>query len=169
MQKNIKRKTSIHQQIIKEIVTEKRKDSSVVAILIFGSVAKGLEKPTSDVDIEIISSKAKKNYMLKKKRYGITVDIEIWPKKRLVETTKKRPYLKWAYLQEKIVYDQTEFMKKYVSRLRKYFKKHPGLVKFWKEKDRKLRKAKQRGTKAEDYKKVYAEASRKFWRTRKDY
>ncbi len=53
-------KQTIQQKIVKEIIKEQKTKPDVIAINVFGSVAKGEERPDSDVDIEIISTKYKK-------------------------------------------------------------------------------------------------------------
>ncbi|MBD3313465.1 hypothetical protein GF345_03415, partial [Candidatus Woesearchaeota archaeon] len=118
-------KRSIQQKIADEIIEEQKKDGSVVAINIFGSVALGLERPDSDVDIEIISSKAEEWQLIKKERYGIKIDLEIWPKDKLLERIEDYPFLSYVFLKEKTVYDPEGFMKGIMDILRKYFDKHP--------------------------------------------
>ena len=44
----------VHNKIIKEIVEENKKDSKVVSILLYGSLARGVANKNSDVDIEIV-------------------------------------------------------------------------------------------------------------------
>lgn len=52
--------TKTHWKIVEEILNEKKKDDSVVAITLFGSMARGEEKPRSDIDILVVSKNAKK-------------------------------------------------------------------------------------------------------------
>jgi predicted nucleotidyltransferase len=64
----------IHKKIVNEIVEEQKKNSYVIAINLFGSVADGKERPDSDVDIEIIIDKGKEWTWIKKNKYGIHID-----------------------------------------------------------------------------------------------
>jgi len=155
-------KKSIQQKIVDEIIEEQKKDPSVIAINIFGSVTLGLERPDSDVDIEIISAKAKKWQLIKKERYGIKIDFEIWPKDKLLERIEKYPFLSYVFLEEKIVYDPEGFMKKIINKLKRYFDKHPEVVEFWEQKYKTMREAKNKGKQPENPLKVYDEAEIKF-------
>jgi len=151
-----------HQKIVDEIINKYEKDKSVVAITLFGSVARNDERPDSDVDIEIISKKAKKWSLLKKKKYGIKIDLVICPKKHLLYQIKKYPYLCYDYLSEKIVYDPQGFMKEVKRKLKRYFNKHPEIVKFWEEKYKIMRKNKAKGQDPKNAIKSYNEAEIKF-------
>jgi len=125
----------VHQKIVREIVEEQKKDPSVIAITLFGSLARGEERSDSDVDIEVISKKAKK-WELKQdeRRYGIKIDFQITPKDKLIRNIKKYPYLCYDYLTEKILYDPEDFMKGIRKGLKGYFDKHPEVISFWEKK-----------------------------------
>ena len=58
-----------HQKIVEEIVEKQKKNKGIIAITLFGSLARGEEKPHSDIDIEIISETAKKWQLLNRKKY----------------------------------------------------------------------------------------------------
>jgi predicted nucleotidyltransferase len=124
----------IHQRIVNEIVDEYKEDESTLAITLFGSLARGEEREDSDVDIEIISTSAKKWKLLKDKKYGLDIDLVICPKTHLLHQVDRYPYLCHDYLSEKIIYDPTGFMVDLKNKLRQYFNKHPEVVEFWKKK-----------------------------------
>ena len=138
-------KKSIHQRVLKEYIDLKKNDPCVIAISIFGSVARGEERPDSDIDIEIVSTKEKKWQLSKKKYKGITIDLEICPKDKLFERIQKYPFLSYIFLKQKIVYDPEKFMKKLIQELQKYFEKHPEVVDFWERKYEVAKKAKNEG------------------------
>ena len=94
-----------------------------------------LKKNNSDIDIEVISAKARK-WKLKQddKRYGIQIDLQVTPKNKLLRNVKEYAYLCYDYLTEKVLYDPNGFMVEIRKELKKYFDKHPEVVKFWKEK-----------------------------------
>lgn len=154
--------TEVHQKIVNEIVNKHKKDKSVVAITLFGSLAREEERPDSDIDIEIISESAKKWKLLKKKKYGIEIDLVICPKKHLFHQMKKYPYLCYDYLSEKVIYDPKGFMKEVKRKLKGYFDKHPEVVKFWKKKLKIMRKNKAKGRDPKDAIKSYDEAETLF-------
>ena len=110
--------TKGHLKIVNEIVEKYKKDKSTIAITLFGSLARGNERPDSDVDIEIISKDAKKWELLKKKKYSIEIDLVICPEKHLLHQIQKYPYLCYDYLNEKIVYDPKNFMKELKKKLK---------------------------------------------------
>jgi len=139
----------IHKKIITEIVEEKKKDARALAILLFGSVARGTAHKESDVDIEIIyeGGKYKDTYEF---RYGIKVDFEFWSKKKLLNRVKKYPFLSYPYLEEKILYDPQGIAKKIKQNLKRYFKKNPKAKKIWEEWLKDYLKLKKKGVKRTD-------------------
>tara|TARA_Y100000310_G_C20703085_1_gene831930 strand:- start:10323 stop:10829 length:507 start_codon:yes stop_codon:yes gene_type:complete len=154
--------TKGHLKIVNEIVEKYKKDKSTIAITLFGSLARGNERPDSDVDIEIISKDAKKWELLKKKKYSIEIDLVICPEKHLLHQIQKYPYLCYDYLNEKIVYDPKNFMKELKKKLKRYFKKHPEIVKFWKNKLKIMKENKAKGQDPKDAIRSYDEAERLF-------
>ena len=148
----------VHYKIVDEIVEEYKKDKSVIAIALFGSLARKEERPDSDVDIEIISENAKEWELLKKKKYGIEIDLVVCPKKHLLHQMEKYPYLCYSYLGEKVIYDPEGFMKEVKKKLKGYFDKHPDIVKFWEKKYKIMKENKAKGQDPKDAIKSYNEA-----------
>jgi len=151
-----------HQKIVEEIVEKQKKNKGIIAITLFGSLARGEEKPHSDIDIEIISETAKKWQLLNRKKYGIDIDLVICPKRHLIHQIKDYPYLCYDYLNEKIIYDPQGFMKDIKNKLKKYFDKHPKVVKFWEGKLKTMRENKAKGEDPKEAVKSYDEAEIKF-------
>lgn len=152
----------IHQKIINEIVEEQKKDPSIIAINIFGSLAQGLERPDSDIDIEVVSTKEKEWRLIKQEKGGIKIDFEMWPKDKLSERIEKYPFLSYLFLKQKTVYDPEDFMKKIMGKLKNYFDEHPEIAEFWEKKLKVMRETKDKGEKPEDPMKVYDEAEIRF-------
>ncbi|MFW5705301.1 MAG: nucleotidyltransferase domain-containing protein [Nanoarchaeota archaeon] len=97
----------VHKTIIDKVVEMKSKDSKVVAILLFGSVARGTATKNSDIDIEIIYDDG--NY----DDYcefidGIKVDYKIWPKNKFSNRIKKYPFCHIHMLKKKYYMTQQE-------------------------------------------------------------
>jgi len=153
---------SIQRKIAGEIVERQKKKPEVVAITLFGSLARGKERKDSDVDIEIISKKAKRWRLLKKKKYGIEIDLVLCPKNHLLHQIKKYPYLCYDYLNQKIIYDPENFMKGIKRKLKRYFGKHPKIVKFWREKLKVMNENKKKNQDPKEAIKSYDEAEIKF-------
>ncbi len=149
----------IHQKIVNEISKKYKKDKSTLAITLFGSLARMEERDNSDVDIEIISENAKK-WKLKQddKRYGIKIDLVICPKEHLLHQIEKYPYLCYDYLSQKIIYDPKGFMRDLKHRLKRYFNKHPEVVKFWEKKLKIMKENKTKGQDPKDAIRSYDEA-----------
>ena len=158
---------SIHHKIVTEIIEEQKKDRSVIAVTLFGSLARGKERANSDVDIEIISTSAKKWQLLKQNKYGIKIDFVICPKKHLLRQMEKYPYLCYDYLHEKIIYDPQGFMKKVKKKLKGYFDGHPEAVEFWKNKLKIMKRNKQEGHDLKNAIKSYDEAEIRFSKEKK--
>lgn len=150
-----------HQEVIKEIINEKKLDSKVVSILLFGSLAKGTSNKYSDIDIEIIHS-GEKYSLVNKKREGIKVDIENWPKKKLLKSFESQPFLKYPYLSEKILYDPTGFAKRFKAKIKKYFKEHKEARRSWVNQEKEFLKLKKKGKKPKDVEIFYKELKEKF-------
>ena len=150
--------TKIHYKIVNEIVERYKKDKSVIAIALFGSLARKEERPDSDVDVEIISENAKEWELLKRKKYGIKIDLEICPKKHLIHQMEKYPYLCYSYLSEKVIYDPEGFMEEVKKKLKRYFDKHPDVVKFWEKKYEIMKENKAKGQDPKNATKSYDEA-----------
>ena len=152
-----------HQKIVKEIVEEYKDKKGTVAITLFGSLARGEERPSSDVDIEIISEDIK-DWKLKQdeEKYGINIDLVLCPKRHLIHQVKNYPYLCYDYLHEKIIYDPKGFMKDIKNKLKEYFDTHPEVVKFWEGKLKIMRENKAKGQDPKDAMKSYDEAEIKF-------
>ena len=156
-------KTSdIRQRIIREVVKEKKKDPKVVAILLFGSMARGNHNKKSDIDIEIVSNKDALRREFKEKRHGIVVDFEIWPKEKLIKRIDNYPFLSYPYLEEKILFDPTGLVKEIKRKLNKYFKEHNDVLKAWKKWEKKYLENKKLGKKQKEVKKFYDELELKF-------
>ena len=152
----------VHYKIVDEIAEEYKKDKSVIAIALFGSLARKEERSDSDVDIEIISENAKEWELLKKKKYGIEIDLVVCPKKYLFHQVEKYPYLCYSYLGEKVIYDPEGFMKEVKRKLKGYFDKHPDVVKFWEKKYEIMKENKAKGQDPKDAIKSYNEAETLF-------
>jgi len=148
----------VHQKIVQEILEKQKKDKSVIAITLFGSMARDEEKPNSDIDILVVSKKAKKWELLNTKRYGIKIDFEICPLKNLYHQIEKYPFLSYDYLSQKIIYDPEEIIKNIKKELKVYFDKHPEVVHFWEKKLKIMRENKSKGKDSKDAVKSYDEA-----------
>lgn len=143
-----------HNKIVKKLVKKYKSQKNIIGIYIFGSLAKGIAAEKSDIDIEIIFSKRKKPYeLVTKKIDGITVDLSLYDKKQFIEDFSKHHYLHYSALDYKILYDPTGILKKHLRGVKKYFKNNPKIKKFWQQKEKKWKEAKNKGKKgtAENY------------------
>jgi predicted nucleotidyltransferase len=137
-----------HYRIVKELAEKYKKDKNVSGIYIFGSLASGKAKKDSDIDIEILLKKSKKEYELRHKDIdGIHIDLSLPREDYLIEIFKKYPYLAYSALKYNILYDPEGILKKYLELTEKYFQEHPEMKIFWRKKElawknyKKLRKA----------------------------
>ncbi len=126
----------IHRRIVREIIEEEKIKPGIIAINVFGSLAKGNEKLNSDIDIQIVSKCATIWSLENKDRYGIKIDFEIYPMRKLKERVEKYPFLCYIYLDSKTVYDPADFMREILEDINKYFKDNPKVLKFWVEKQK---------------------------------
>ena len=136
--------------IVKNLIKKYRSQRNVIGIYIFGSLAKGNAHQNSDVDIEIIFKKGKKPYELKKKVIDkIQVDLSCYDQNQFIKDFSKYPYLQYAALNYKILYDPEGIIKKQLKEIKKYFKENPKLTNFWQEKEKNWKLAKKQGKKGE--------------------
>lgn len=143
---------------MEKIVEKESKKPDVIGINVFGSVARGEEKPESDLDVEIISTSAKEWNYSTKIIDGVYVDYIICPKDFLLMRIEKYPYLSYGQFTNKTLYDPTGFLKEVKNKLKLYFDIHPEVVKFWKDKNEYVKNIKANGGKPESTTKSYDEA-----------
>ena len=115
---------SVQSKILKKIVEEESKNADVIGINVFGSVARGEERPESDLDVEIISTSAKEWNYSTKVIDDVYVDYIICPKDFLLMRVEKYPYLSYGQYTNKAIYDPTGFTREIKDRLRTYFENH---------------------------------------------
>jgi predicted nucleotidyltransferase len=152
----------IRQKIIREIVEEKKKNPKVVAILLFGSMARGNYNEKSDIDIEIICDGINSREEVKEKRYGIDIDFELWPKDKLIKRIDGYPFLSYPYIEEKILFDPTGLVEEIKRKLNSYFKEHAEVLRAWKMWERDYLESKKLGKKTKSVKEFYDELEIKF-------
>ncbi len=160
---------TVQQDAVQAITEEFLLASTTTAIVVFGSAAVGEEKPTSDVDIEIITSKTVP-YTLDQKRevHGVKVDLEIISLADFQRWIREYPYLWYDYLlRHRIIYDPSGVIKNAIESLRDYFSNHPETVAFWEEKLSKMKEAKRNGIHPENCFRVCDEAETKFSKHKK--
>tara|TARA_Y100000310_G_scaffold183659_1_gene183788 strand:- start:46 stop:552 length:507 start_codon:yes stop_codon:yes gene_type:complete len=150
--------TIIHKRIVDEIIEEQKKNSKVIAINLFGSVAEGKERSDSDVDIEIIINEGKEWNWIKQKKYGVYIDFVKCSKNHLLHQIENYPYLCYGYLDEKVIYDPEGFMVEVKKKVKSYMNQHPKVVKFWENKLRIMKKNKAKGQDPKDAIKSFDEA-----------
>ena len=127
-----------HDQIILELLEKYKRKEDVVGIYLFGSIAIGKAKPSSDIDIEIIFKKRKKGYeLIQKKINGISIDLSLYSLERFKEDFSEKIYITYPALKNKILYDPKGILKKYLRNIEKYFEKNPQILKFWNDKEKK--------------------------------
>jgi len=132
-------RTSKHQRIGRELVEKYKSNKNVVGIYFFGSMATGKVKENSDIDIEIIFRKMRKEYELKKNRIeGVHIDLSCFSLKGFNEEFYKNTHRTYSVIgKNKIVYDPEGILKKAFNYVEKYFNKNPELREFWEEKEKK--------------------------------
>src|SRR3989338_6912364 len=118
----------IHKKIVDEIIGEESIKPDTIAINLFGSLAKGNERPNYDVDIQIISKEDKSWSLENKEKYGIKIDFEVCPAKKLIERAEKYPFLCYIYLNSKVIYDPNGFMNEILEDIRGYFRENPKIT-----------------------------------------
>ena len=155
-----------HNQIVKELLKKYKADKNVVGIYLFGSLARGNAHLGSDIDIEIIFKKKKKKYELLHPKLDekIHIDLSLYREDKFIEATTKTPYLLYADLPYKILYDPEKLLKKHLGYVKKYFASHPEIKNFWKEKEKKWSDMKKKGKKgtAENYFDIARELGKKI-------
>lgn len=149
-----------HKIIVDSLTKKYAEDKNVIGIQLFGSLAIGKAKETSDVDIEIIFKKRKKPYeLISKKVNGIHIDLSCFSLKGFLKEFYEKTHLTYSILNKhKIIYDPKGILKKAFANTNKYFKENPKIEKFWKKKEKKYILDKKLGRKKENFFDVCKEA-----------
>ena len=152
-----------HQEVLAEkIVEELKEDPSVVGIEICGSLVRGEIRPDSDIDFGVTSIAVDAHQFIEEFREGIKVEMEIMPLEVLLESVETHPFLLYLTLTSKILYDPKRIIKQVRERLDLYFRDHPEIVSFWKEKIALYTITKARGEIPVGYRSVLDEAELRF-------
>src|SRR6266568_2915381 len=107
---------SAQSKVLRKIIEEESIKTDVVGINVFGSVARGEERPESDLDVEIISTSAKEWNYSTKIIDDVYVDYIICPKDFLLMRVEKYPYLSYGQYANKALYDPTGFIEEIKNR-----------------------------------------------------
>ena len=152
------------QKIIEEISKEMIKDFSILAMVVLGSVSVNEERKNSDIDISIISDKAKEYFLDQtEKHYGVKIDLEIIPAKDFEKWIKDYPYLWYDYFKRhRIMFDKKGIVKEAIKYLKDYFKCHSDVVDSWEGKLKSMKEAKRKGRKPKDCYRVFDEIEIRF-------
>jgi predicted nucleotidyltransferase len=144
MARDFKMKQLKHYKIVKELVEKYKKDPNVVGIYIFGSLAKGTVKPSSDIDIEIVMRQQKGKYKLLHPNLDkdIHVDLSLPREDSFIKDFEDYPYLNYAALDYKILSDPNGILKKSLESCKRYFKNNPKVLKFWRDEEKKWKEYK---------------------------
>jgi predicted nucleotidyltransferase len=135
-----------HQRIIDQLLDQYRKHPNIVAITLFGSLAKGGAHPGSDIDIEVIST-AEPGWKLVKNEYdGIAVDLVFVSKAYFENLIQRFPYLCYDYISEKTLYDPDDFFVRAQAELCRYFEAHAEVAEYWQKNLDMMRSKKKAGT-----------------------
>ena len=154
-----------HKKIVKELAEKYIKDKNVIGIYVFGGLAKNKITKNSDIDIEIIfRKKAKKYELINKTIQEVRIDLSLFREDQFIKEFTETPYLAYAALDYKILYDPRGTLKKSLLNIKKYFSKNPEILKFWKDKEKAWKTAKKQGKKgtAENYFDIMEELKRKL-------
>ncbi len=150
------------EKLASDVIEELKRDPSVVGICIGGSLARNEIRPDSDIDFGVIIESMEEHRFNEEFREGIKVDMSITPVRVLLETTETHPFLLYAAIWEKIVYDPKGILKQVREKLETYFDSHPEIVEFWKEKLALMKAAKMKGETQEGFYSVLDEAEMRF-------
>ena len=152
-----------HQEVLAEkIVEELKEDPSVVGIEICGSLVRGEIRPDSDIDFGVTSVAIDTHQFTEEFREGIKIEMELMPIEVLLESVETHPFLLYLTLTSKILYDPRGILKQVRERLDIYFRNHPEIVSFWKQKIALYIATKARGEVPVGYRSVLDEAELRF-------
>src|SRR3989344_4499417 len=151
-----------HRNIVEELLEQYGNDPDVIGIRLLGSMARGEERPDSDVDIEIVLGRGREWAWQKKEKYGIHIDLILSSKEHLLHQFAHYPYLCFIDLDKKILLDRTGFLKGMQEKIAVYMKKHPQAFDFWNMCFREMKEKKSSGQKQKSLIAVFDDAERLF-------
>lgn len=137
--------TEIHLRIVGESVERYRGDNSVIAIALFGSLARGSGHRDSDIDIKIVSKSANKWQLSKEEKDAVRIDIVVAPHDQFLRQIENYPFLCYDYLSVKFLHDPYGIMAKARTGLEAYISSHPEIVAYWESDLEAMRDKKKRG------------------------
>lgn len=152
-----------HTQVLKKLLVKYTLDKNVLGIYLLGSLSKYTATEKSDIDLEIIFKKRKKEYELfHRKIDGIKVDLSFYTLEKFNDDFSNKPYLMYCSLNSKILYDPKGIIKKNLGIVKKYFDKNKKIKDFWIEKETKYKADKKLNHKTEDFFAVCREIDNKL-------
>lgn len=155
--------TALHWNIVEELVGTFRRDAEVVAVSLFGSLARGGVHTRSDIDIEVVTTSARDWRLQHQERRGIRIDLVTMPPAQFSEIVARYPHLSYDYLSMRVVHDPDEFMARHIARLEAYFADRPEVAAYWEADLAAMRAKKDRGEhRMADIVAAYDEAERRF-------
>ena len=155
--------TKRHQKIVTRLLEAHRRKPGTVAIALFGSLAKGTCRDTSDIDFEVIASDADEWTLEKNEVDGIVVDLVRCPLAHFEQQVAAFPYLSFDYLSMKVLWDPSSIMRDAQINLRGYFEAHRHIAEYWEENLKTMTEKKRAGThRMADIVEAYDRAERLF-------
>ncbi len=155
--------TEPHAQIVERLTGLYECEPGTVAILLFGSLAKGTGTPTSDVDLEVITSAVSEWRLEKSEQEGIAVDLVLCPLGHFQDQVRTLPYLSYDYLSMRCLFDPGGLFAEEQAKLAAYFDAHPEVSAYWESNLKTMATQKRAGThRMADIVAAYDKAERLF-------
>lgn len=124
-----------HLQVLEQLTTELRTDDNVVALLVFGSVAKGTFHERSDIDLTIVYNTHSQGFEFSPGIVGgIKVGFSRWSLANLRSRTESSPYKLHVFAHAKLLFDRAG-VEGLQQTVRDYFASHSEIEREWAEID----------------------------------
>ena len=118
-----------HEEILNQLLADKKSDSNVLGFLLFGSVATGTHRPDSDIDVLSVLRESKPTSGINNTMVdGIKVGDLFFTYDILTHSVEVVPYLLHTLVEAKLLFDCDDQIKPYLEKLSNYFADHPEIV-----------------------------------------
>jgi predicted nucleotidyltransferase len=121
-----------HVEVVEKLVSEADASSSVIGLLLFGSVATGTHRENSDIDIISILQSNKQGFGFENRRIdGIKVGNLFLTFDILAHSVETVPYLLYTLDNARLLFDRNGRISPLMEEIKKYFVDHPETVREW--------------------------------------
>lgn len=122
-----------HEEILRQLVANAERNPNVLGYIVFGSVATGMQRENSDIDVITVLRTNKPTSGINNTTVdGIKVGDLYFTYDVLIHSIEEVPYLLHPLGEAKLLFDRDGKIKPLLDNIRAYYANHPEIVDDWK-------------------------------------